>query len=69
MYIKKLVSVGLALAIALSGVTPFFEPFVAKAEASDFTYTKQQQEALAHINNIRSKIGVPPVKLNLFLSG
>lgn len=65
---KKLVSFGLAVTLAVSGVSSLVAPTPVNAEASSYSFTKEQQEALNYINAIRAKIGVPPVKLNPFLN-
>lgn len=44
---KKIVSLGLALALTLGGVSSFFfQPLVQTAQAADYTFTKEQQDAL-----------------------
>lgn len=66
---KKLVSFGLAVTLAVSGVSSLVAPTPVNAEASSYSYsfTKEQQDALNHINAIREKLGVPAVKLSPFL--
>ncbi|BBW98756.1 stalk domain-containing protein [Geobacillus subterraneus] len=64
---KKVVSLGLALSLALGGVLPTFSSEPTKVEAAGYEFTKEQQEALNYINDIRKKIGLKPVTLNPFL--
>ncbi|ASS98400.1 hypothetical protein B9L19_03515 [Geobacillus thermocatenulatus] len=64
---KKVVSLGLAFSLALGGVLPTLSVEPSKVEASSYEFTKEQQEALNHINEIRAKIGLKPVTLNPFL--
>lgn len=54
---KKIVSLGIALALMLSGVSSFFAPVTQTAQAAEYTYTKEQQDALNHINQICGKFG------------
>ncbi|MBY0053671.1 hypothetical protein H7K32_18820 [Brevibacillus agri] len=65
---NKLGSFGLAIILAISGISTLFSSTSVKAESSDYIYTKEQLDALNHLNEIRSKIGVHPVKLNPFLT-
>ncbi|MCM3714101.1 CAP domain-containing protein [Alkalihalobacillus oceani] len=39
-----------------------------KVEASEFTFTQQQQEALDHLNGIRANMGLDPVELDPYLN-
>jgi uncharacterized protein YkwD len=66
---KKLIALGLALSLALGGVTPISkvaEP--TKAEAAGFTFTKEQTDVVAYVNKIRKTLGLKEVKLNPFLN-
>ncbi|WP_316570723.1 CAP domain-containing protein [Neobacillus sp. YIM B06451] len=65
---KKLLSLGLALSLIFGGITPLKPAEPIKAAAADITFTKEQQDALNHINAIRKKVGVKEVKLNPFLT-
>ncbi|WP_427392314.1 CAP domain-containing protein [Geobacillus icigianus] len=64
---KKVVSLGLAFSLALGGVLPTFSSEPTKVEAAGYEFTKEQQEALDYINEVRKNIGLKPVKLNPFL--
>ncbi|MED3730465.1 CAP domain-containing protein [Geobacillus stearothermophilus] len=64
---KKVVSLGLSFSLALGGVLPTLSVEPSKVEASSYEFTKEQQEALNYINDIRKKIGLKPVTLNPFL--
>ncbi|MED4974254.1 MULTISPECIES: CAP domain-containing protein [Geobacillus thermoleovorans group] len=64
---KKVVSLGLAFSLALGGVLPTLSVEPSKVEASSYEFTKEQQEALDYINEVRKNIGLKPVKLNPFL--
>lgn len=64
---KKVVSLGLAFSLALGGVLPTLSVEPSKVEASSYEFTKEQQEALNYLNDIRKKIGLKPVTLNPFL--
>ncbi|MGG4082032.1 CAP domain-containing protein, partial [Geobacillus stearothermophilus] len=64
---KKVVSLGLAFSLALGGVLPTFSSEPIKVEAAGYEFTKEQQEALDYINEVRKNIGLKPVKLNPFL--
>jgi uncharacterized protein YkwD len=66
---KRVLAVSVALSLAL-GVTAPLAPNTSptKVEAASFTFSAQQTEALAHINKIRSNIGLSAVTLNPFLN-
>jgi uncharacterized protein YkwD len=69
MEFKTLISTGLALSLVFGGISPLAKPTEPnKAEAAGFTFTKAQTDALNHVNAIRAKMGLDPVKLDPFLN-
>ncbi|WP_346234893.1 CAP domain-containing protein [Lysinibacillus telephonicus] len=69
---KKHLAVMVALSMLIGVTAPSYSPsqgFEAlQAEASGFTYTQDQQEALTYINSIRKEMGLSQLTLDPFLS-
>lgn len=63
----KLVALGLSLSLIIGGVTTAWQTPKAFA-AADYTYTKEQIEAVNYINAIRAKMGFTAVELDPFLT-
>lgn len=65
---KRVIAMSVALSLTL-GIAPSISPTApSNVEASGFSYTAQQTQALAHINKIRADMGLSPVALNPFLN-
>jgi uncharacterized protein YkwD len=68
---KKLVSAAIALALILGGNSALASTPInkqVKIASADFEYSKEAQEALAYLNDIRQKAGLMEVKLNPYLT-
>lgn len=69
---KKHLAVAVALSVTLgvSSIAPYAPSFLepVQVEASGFNYTQEQQQALNHLNSIRSAVGIKSVQLNPYLN-
>lgn len=64
------VAVALSVTLGVSSIAPYAPSFLeaTQVEASSFSYTQEQQQALNHLNAIRAKMGIKPVELNVYLN-